>query len=309
MSLNSIKEDFKNKSIDKWQYIDKMYEMHKILFEYANFIEDTDIGKIEICNGDVIMTFKESSVKMICAYGDKRVAPIDSINFSNYELDELHMQFKLMSDVDNIIDIGGNYGWYAIHIAKKYPFKNILTFEPIPFTYKQLVKNIELNKVSNVQAFNFGFSESEGKFNFFYDPELTVNASMKNVSDAPSAIKVVCHVSTLDNYAESNKDLKIGFIKCDIEGAELLAFRGAEKVLKQNTPIVFTEILRKWTSKYNYHPNDLINFFKKLDYDCFVCKNGKLSPFALVDESTVETNYFFLHKCKHEDLILKHRNH
>ena len=146
-----------------------------------------------------------------------------------------------------------------------------------------------------------------GDFDFFYDPELTVNASMKDLSDKLSALKVVCHVSTLDNFEKERPGQEIGFIKCDIEGAELLAFKGAENVLKRSTPIVFTEILRKWTAKYNYHPNDLIDFFKNLNYSCFVCKDGKLFPFEFVDETTVETNYFFLHELNHKDLILKYK--
>lgn len=306
MTLNSLSNEYRNQLIDKWQYIDQMYDIHKILFEYANFIIDTNIEKIEISNGEVIMTFKDSLVKMVCAYGDKRIAPIDSLNFNNYELEELNLQLKLMKDVNNIIDIGGNYGWYAIHVAKKYPLKNILSFEPIPFTYKQLIKNIGINDVNNIKAFNFGFSEEMGDFDFFYDPELTVNASMKNVSDKLSALKVVCHVSTLDIFDKERPNQEIGFIKCDIEGAELLAFKGAENVLKKSTPIVFTEILRKWTAKYNYHPNDLIIFFKKLNYKCFVCKDCKLFPFEFVDDETIDTNYFFLHELNHKDLILKY---
>jgi hypothetical protein len=85
----------------------------------------------------------------------------------------------------------------------------------------------------------------------------------------------------------------------------LLAFKGGKEILKRDCPIVFSEMLRKWTAKFNYHPNDIIEFFTDLNYKCFTIESGKLKAFEHVDENTVETNYFFLHPVKHSDLINK----
>ena len=303
--LESIKEAFSSGSIDKWQYIDRMYELHTSLFDYATFIKGKNISGIEITDDRVVMTFRDSGIKFVCAKNDKRLAPFDSINFGNYEAEELYMQLQLIEDGDKVFDIGGNFGWYAMHVAFGKPKSKIYTFEPILSTFNFLNDNILLNKIGNISTYNFGFSDSEGEFEFYFDPSLSVNASLANVADKKNIEKTCCIVKTLDSFTKEG-NYKVDFIKCDVEGAELLVFKGGVETLKRDKPIVFTEMLRKWTAKFNYHPNDIINLFVNLNYSCFTLNQNKLIPFQHVDESTVETNYFFLHNEKHKLQIKKH---
>jgi len=303
--LDLIKEELISGKINKWQYIDKMYEKHSIFFEYSTYIKDKNISAIEIADDKVIMTFRDSGVKFICARGDKRLAPFDTLNFGTYENDELTMQLSLIDDGFNVFDIGGNFGWYALHIAQNKPHTYIYTFEPVTSTYNYLVKNIELNKLTNIIPNNFGFSDTEGSFEFYFDANLSVNASLSNVSDNVNISKVTCIVKKVDVLIEMSK-LKVDFIKCDVEGAELLVFKGGMGTIKKYKPIIFTEMLRKWTSKFNYHPNDIINLLSQFGYRCFVLEDKILKPFNLVDENTKETNYFFLHKEAHHDKIDKY---
>ena len=95
----------------------------------------------------------------------------------------------------------------------------------------------------------------------------------------------------------------IDFLKCDVEGGELLVFKGAAKVISRDVPIIFSEMLRKWTAKFNYHPNDIIDFLSAFGYHCFVLSEGKIRRFTVVDEGTKETNYLFLHPQKHAEKI------
>lgn len=80
-SLDTIKEEFLLGKIDKWQFIDKMHKKRSLLFEYASFIRDKNISSIEINDDKVIMTFRDSGIKFICANSDKRLAPFDTLNF------------------------------------------------------------------------------------------------------------------------------------------------------------------------------------------------------------------------------------
>ena len=304
MSLFEKKRKFSEKKLDKWEYIDEMYKEHAVLFSYSEFLKDTNISAIEISDDKVIMTFRDSGVKFLCVKNDKRLAPFDTLNFGAYETEELGMQTALIENGQSIFDIGGNFGWYAIHIAKKFPRSDIFSFEPIPSTYKFLNENVSLNQLTNVKTFNYGLSDEEGKFDFYFDPELSVNASLANVSNKENIQSVECSVKKLDNVP-GLKDMKIDFIKCDVEGAELQAFKGAENSIRKNLPVIFTEMLRKWTSKFNYSPNNIIEFFRIIGYQCFISEKGRLIGFEKVTEDTIETNYFFLHKEKHSDKIKK----
>ena len=303
-NIQELKSDFKNGVLPKHEYIDAMSEHHAALFEYADFIKDTDVAKIEITDGEVVMTARDSGVKMLCSKGDKRIAPIEILNFDNYEKKELDFVLKLIDSDYTVFDIGANFGWYSLIIANRFPKCKIYAFEPIPTTFSYLKKNVALNKFFNININDFGFSDQEQEIPFYYYPGGSVNASAANLVNADSVEKINCHVKKLDDYVEKN-NTGLDFIKCDIEGAELFAFKGGVNVITKFKPIIFTEMLRKWSEKFNYHPNDIIKLLGGIGYDCFVNEGGGLKVFTSMNEETKETNFFFLHRDKHKEKINK----
>jgi FkbM family methyltransferase len=307
--MNSIKktrEKFTSGEISKPTFIRQMYEgHHNILFEYAEFIKNTNINKIEIQDGSVIMTSRDRGIRIACEPGDFRIAPIETLNFNDYEKEESKMMENLVEDGDNFFDIGANIGWYSINIAASRRATRVYSFEPIPKTFNSLSKNIELNGSSNVTAYNFGFSSQIGEFPFYYYPEGSGNASSANVTGRDDIECVHCKVRTLDDYTAETGTI-VDFIKCDVEGAELLVFQGGINTISRDKPIVFSEILRKWSEKFNYNPNQIFELFRNMGYQAFTVSKGCLNNFLKMDDATVETNFFFLHSEKHKIIINKY---
>jgi FkbM family methyltransferase len=248
------------------------------------------------------MTLKKYDVRMLCPEGDYRVAPIESLNFLCYEEKDANMILKLVPERGVVFDVGANMGWCSLVIAGQVNGCQIHAFEPIPKTYSFLTKNINLNQATNVVAHPFGLSDKRKDLTFYFYPEGSGNASSANLSGRTDAELVTCHVERLDDFVTANK-LHVDFIKCDVEGAELFAFQGAMKTLQRDKPIVFTEMLRKWAEKFNYHPNDIITLFSSLEYRCFYADGSNLKELAEMTDDTVETNFFFLHSGKHQQLI------
>lgn len=302
MKIKEVMEEFNLKKITKSEYITKMHKFHKILFEYSHLLKDTQIENINICDDSVVLKTRDTKAFFIADQYDERCMPIEAFNFGNYEHEEMEMILKLLKKDNVIIDIGGNIGWYAVNLGLKRPDSIIYTFEPIPKTYEYLQKNIQLNNLKNVTPNNFGFSEKDDTLTFYYYPEGSGNASMANLTKKESVLKIKCKVTTLDSFIEKNK-IKVDFIKCDVEGAELFVFNGAKKVLQNQKPIVFTEMLRKWAAEYKYHPNQIIDLFLSFGYSCFTIRDKNLKKFGKMDENTIETNYIFLHNEKHETYI------
>lgn len=298
--------EYQSQKIDKSSYIESMYALHHSkLFEYANFIKYSNIKKIEIEDGHVVMTSRDKGIRISCTMGDHRIAPIETLNFQDYEKADSKMMDLLLSDGDSFFDIGANIGWYSINLASSRRNSKIYAFEPIPKTFSQLQINLGLNAMSNVQAFNFGFSNVEGNFDFYYYSEGSGNASSANVSEREDVEKVKCTVKTFDQFIK-NSSVKVDFIKCDVEGAELLVFEGAKGTIFKDKPIIFSEILRKWSAKFGYDPNSIFKFFKDMGYRSFVVRDLSLVEFLSMDESTVDTNFFFLHPEKHKFLISRY---
>ncbi|MDR1021734.1 MAG: FkbM family methyltransferase [Prevotellaceae bacterium] len=263
--MKATKKEFRDGQVSKQEYLEKMYEVHAHLFDYSELMKDTNVSKIVVEDDTVVATCRNSGVKLICAKGDVRSVPLTIFNLGDYEANELNMQLQLIKDGDTVFDIGGNIGWYALHVAQKYPGSTVYSFEPLPPTFEQLRSNIRLNGAQNITANNIGFSDSAGEFKFFIDPAISGNASMVNVAEKEYVQVFRCRVEMLDSYVSSTS-AKVDFIKCDVEGAELFVFRGGINTLKTQQPIVFTEMLRKWSAKFSYHPNDIIEFFKPLGY-------------------------------------------
>lgn len=305
MKLNDLKSRYFEGMLEKSVYINEMHQIHQILFEYASFIQRTDIKSIEISDGSVIMTSRSNDIKIICDPVDERIAPIEILNFNNYEKADFEMVSKLLKHNMTFFDIGANIGWYTINMSKMHPGIKIYSFEPIPKTFKQLNKNVQLNKNKNVSLFNFGFSNVEEETAFYYYPEGSVNASLTNLSESSNVEKIACSVRRLDDFIEERK-LYLDFIKCDVEGAELFVFQGGLNAIELNKPIIYTELLRKWSAKFNYHPNTLINLLRELGYRCYIVKDEKLIEFVNMTDTTVESTFFFLHTQKHRIEIEKY---
>ncbi|MEZ7892922.1 MAG: FkbM family methyltransferase [Candidatus Wallbacteria bacterium] len=302
MIIDELKNKLKKSLISKNDYINEMYEkFHSHIFEYCKYLKNTDIFNITICNdGKIIFEFK-NGLKMYCSEGDKRTVPIEIINFGAYEKLELDMMYNFVSEGDNIFDIGANVGWYSLNLSQKYKNIKIYAFEPIINTFQYFEDNIKLNNLqSKINLYNFGFSNENKKVEFFYSPECSVSASMKNITNNENVQKVECNLRKIDDFIlDIGQNVEINFLKCDVEGAELFVFQGGINFLTKHKPIIFTEMLRKWSAKFNYHPNDIISLLKQINYKCFVIKDGKLLEIESIIDQTIETNFYFLNSEKH----------
>jgi FkbM family methyltransferase len=301
--LKEIKEEYSEGKIEKKDFIDRMHDIHKYLFEYSEILKETDVSKIEITDNSVIMTIRGSEIKMICDKNDKRIIAVEILNFNSFEKEELQFVKRLIKSGSAILDIGANVGWYSLNLSKEFKNIRIFAFEPVPKTYNYLNSNLLLNNITGIKTYNIGFSDEEKNVDIYLNPDCSGNSSLANLLGSAKVEKVNCRFTTVDLFVKQN-NLKVDFIKCDVEGAELLVFRGAIEVLKSSKPIVFTEMLRKWSAKFNYHPNDIIDLFKNLGYHCYSLNEGKLIQFYTMNEDTIETNFFFLHKDYHSEQIL-----
>jgi FkbM family methyltransferase len=309
MSKNLIEElvsMYKERKIEKYDYIDKMQSFNKTLFYLSERLKDTDIEKVEIQDGLLLFTTRKDNIKLVFNGVDRRGVPFDILNFDYYEKEDETVLFSLLENDAVILDIGANIGWYSLLFSKRLPQSKVYSFEPIQDTYKYLMTNITLNNATNVFPFNIGLSEKEGSSTYYYFPGGSVLASEKNLIHCPKAQETVCKVDVLDKFIASHKIDKIDLIKCDVEGAELSVIKGGLHSIKKFLPIIFIELFERWAVQFDYHPNDVIRILNEAGYECFLANEDKLESCPMYKESKEERlNFFFLHSKKHSDLINK----
>jgi FkbM family methyltransferase len=295
---------FKDKKIPKEQYWKELLEFHKILEAYADLIHPNELRKIEVTDSGLFIVLP-NGLRFAWHPQDFRTAVSHIVNDGGYELKERDLLFRLVANAQTVFDIGANVGWYALHFSRLIAEKggSVYAFEPIKKTYDALAENIDINKTQNISIFNNGFGDENRSVRFFL-PECSgsVAASMRPLYDSGSE-EEECEILKLDDFVAEREIKDISFLKCDVEGAELLVIRGGMSTLENQNPIVFMEMLRKWSARFGYHPNETIQLLADIGYKCFFNSSGLLVPMESMTDDCLETNFYFLNEEKHSHLI------
>jgi len=96
---------------------------------------------------------------------------------------------------------------------------------------------------------------------------------------------------------------KVTFIKCDVEEAEIMVFKGGRTLLARFHPVILCEVVEKYTKRYGYSPEEVFGFLKELGYQSFIFDSKKLMPTEKYIESI--ENYIFISNDKILDIKYK----
>lgn len=197
--------------------------------------------------------------------GDQYVSP--AMATGDYESIETAFVRRHVGEGMAVVDVGANLGWFTAHLALLVgPNGRVDAFEPRSDLMDLLIKTIAENRLANITTHNFALAHrsSHGQVIWSVDD---VNPGGTNLVSSdfatPDIIAQPVAVRTLDTCIPH----RIDFIKIDVEGSELLVFKGARRILSEDRPVILVEI----------NPSNLIrtsgisatefgSFVEKLDY-------------------------------------------
>ena len=137
--------------------------------------------------------------------------------------------------------------------------KHVYAFEPQLINYDRIIKNCELNNITNVTCFNVALYNknckmavhnitSQNKINYGSLQACSLIMSENEAGDIDGR--------TLDSFGLE----KVDFIKCDAESTDLEVLYGGVETIKRCRPlIIFEESTNKNQAR--------LNFFNTLKYD------------------------------------------
>ena len=177
-----------------------------------------------------------------------------------YEQDEYKLKNIDFKPGDVVIDIGANVGCVSVFLAKKFPYLKIYSYEAHPVNYKNLLKNIEINKIENIVPNNFIVLDKDDDG---VDIELNRHNSgstsiFKTNSKSPESFNV--KTISLDTIIEKNNINDIKFLKLDCEGSEFRILNNSKKIHNISIENIAVEI---HTFVNNESVDDLINLINK----------------------------------------------
>ena len=193
-----------------------------------------------------------------------------SAEYGAFETQEVRLILRLLGSGRTFLDIGANVGYFALAAAKRDPDALVLAVEPCAETFGTLERNIRLNGLSNVRAVQTALADYVGT------AQMNVNAPGKdglNTLGTPShvACRVVGQesvpVTTLDNLLASEGVSEVHVMKVDVEGAELLVFRGAQALLSSpSAPIILYEGFAQTMRGFGYGPSEVALLLRDCGY-------------------------------------------
>ena len=166
----------------------------------------------------------------------------------------------------NAFDLGSNIGWHTLNLSKLVSKTgHVYSFEPEPSLFKIFQENIKLNHLENVSAYQMAVSDKNGIDKF------TINSMQDgdnrlglNTIDGES---IDVRTISLDDFCKTH-NLKIDFLKMDIEGSEPKVLRGMKRILRENLQIkIITEFCPAIIEEMGSSPKD---FLKTLENDFIV---------------------------------------
>jgi FkbM family methyltransferase len=180
------------------------------------------------------------------------------------------------------VDAGAHVGGYAIPVAQNTQDVAIQLFEPVPATRELLEANLVRNRLSDrVHIWPFAVGERAGK------SQISVADGVGNRlagegRAGPGAIDI--EVVSIDDMLLDRAE-RVDVIKCDVEGNELPALKGAESILRRDRPDLLLEVDRRFTPRFGYTPEDLFGWLGDLGYGWQRFSEDGLLPAADLEEA------------------------
>lgn len=197
-------------------------------------------------------------------------------------LDRAEIEYirKHLKTGQSAVDIGAHKGGYLYWMRKSVGNKGrVIAFEPQPFLSDYLQAVIRKMGWENVDIENKGVSSSNAFFDLYIPDNGEVSSPGARLGaygkEDDSYQKELVETVTLDSHFQG-RNQAIALMKIDVEGHELEVFKGAEKILKEDQPLLLFECEQRHHRDLNIE--EVFAYLKERGYEgSFIC-NGKRLP-------------------------------
>ena len=197
----------------------------------------------------------------------------------HYHIDT-HTRFAIerLSSGDKCIDVGANIGHFTIPLGKM--GIKILAIEALPNNYYLLSKAIQENRLKNVVAIHAAATD-HGGVTKMAGTSAWGHLSEGHEGDDGRGIEVPSF--RLDDLANIYDFFDAKLVKMDIEGSEVLALSGMERLIKdnKNLEIIFEENTHMSTliaANYKHRLRAAMQFLQRSGFFIYMFHNNILVP-------------------------------
>lgn len=126
-----------------------------------------------------------------------------------------------------VLDVGAHIGYYTSLFSRLVGEKGaVYAFEPHPENFAVLTRNA---RRGNVRRFNLAVGDRSGHVTLHLSPGSSNHSLMPGYTESRGTLQVECAV--LDDLFAAGELPPVDFVKIDVEGGELAALNGMERLL------------------------------------------------------------------------------
>jgi len=213
---------------------------------------------------------------------------------------ELLILEKIVKKELESVDVGVYRGVYTYRLAQL--SKHVHSFEPNPLIFPYLNKHLK-RLVKNITLYNFALSDSEIETNL----KIPTRFNTINKRNYEEKFKLGCATIHNDNILLNEKylsykvktiklenilkNVKIGFMKIDVEGHEINVLNGSINLIRDNKPNLLIEIEERH-SKIKVEKT--INLINNLGYRSYFTDGLNLMSTKKLRNYSLHNNYIFI---------------
>jgi len=156
-----------------------------------------------------------------------------------YEPDTVRILSTLLAPGMTFLDIGAAFGQYTLLAAGAVGNSGkVYAFEPDPVSFDWLDRNVRRNYLGNVTAVEIALGDTVGALDLYIGAPDNLGTTSLRQQYNYSGRAVRVDVMPLDRYFERVGLDRVDVIKMDVEGAESLVLRGAQKLLAMRPAMI-----------------------------------------------------------------------
>ena len=163
-------------------------------------------------------------------------------DIEGYQKPQRDKAMEYVTDWSCALDGGANVGIFARHFAQR--FEKVIAVDPLDAN----IECLKLNTPENVEIIQAALGDAPGPVQMYTGGSTLGHAFIKSRADiaipgvsetklSNPKLQQSAHMITIDSL----KLERLGLIKLDIQGAEVIALRGAMKTIARCKPVILIE--------------------------------------------------------------------
>lgn len=160
------------------------------------------------------------------------------------------------------LDIGAHVGYRTLQMARRVgPSGTVIAVEAAPSNFRLLAANVALSGLNNVFLAQVAAGDRPGRASLSISRTNTGDNRLSRI-EGESGVSV--EVVRLDDLLPP--EIRIGVVKCDVQGFEYRALRGMEQTLRRCRPVVIVEFCPGDVRDAGEDPVAVLRFYRELGY-------------------------------------------